>query len=211
MKRPAFWLMLGLPRRRRRRRRRPLLPPGLLDRLARHHDGSRAARSTRAREIMARDGSGRPATGRRRRSACDEETQTFVELEGGGKEAFTRMLRERPLRGLHLARPPLRGRRDQRDDDPLHARRPAVRLRRAARRSGARAPRSTRRRRARIAEAGARASRQVDVDLIASRSSSRARSGGRAAASTTPSPTSGPRRRSTKDATGCSWSSPAIG
>ena len=38
-----------------------------------------------------------------------------------------------PLLGVHLAGAALQGRRDQRDDDPLHAGRPALRLRRAAR------------------------------------------------------------------------------
>ena len=36
------------------------------------------------------------------------------------------------LRGIHLARAALQGGRNQRDDDPVHAGRPAVRLRRAA-------------------------------------------------------------------------------
>ena len=47
-----------------------------------------------ARAIATRDGLG-PAGFRQAASfAGDEEAQTFVELEGGGKEAFTRMLRE---------------------------------------------------------------------------------------------------------------------
>ena len=52
-----------------------------------------------ARAITARDGLG-PAGFRQAASfALDGEAQTFVELEGGGKEAFTRMLRD----GLYSA------------------------------------------------------------------------------------------------------------
>jgi hypothetical protein len=47
-----------------------------------------------ARALMARDGLG-PADYRQATSfALDSEAQTFVELEGGGKQAFTRMLRD---------------------------------------------------------------------------------------------------------------------
>ncbi len=47
-----------------------------------------------ARTVMAREGFG-PAGYRQAASFTgDDEAQTFVELEGGGKEAFTRMLRE---------------------------------------------------------------------------------------------------------------------
>ena len=53
----------------------------------------------RARAIVAQEHLG-PAGYRQAASfALDEETQTFVELEGGGKEAFTRMLRD----GLYAA------------------------------------------------------------------------------------------------------------
>jgi hypothetical protein len=52
-----------------------------------------------AQAIMTRDGRG-PADYRQAASfAADEEAQTFVELEGGGKEAFARMLRD----GLYSA------------------------------------------------------------------------------------------------------------
>jgi hypothetical protein len=48
-----------------------------------------------ARAIAARDGLG-PADFRQAASfASDDEAQTFIELEGGGKDAFTRMLRDR--------------------------------------------------------------------------------------------------------------------
>ena len=189
MRRPAFWIVLALLSARRRCHRRPLLPPGLLDRRARHHDGPRARARRGARDRGARRP--RPAGYRQAASFCgDEEAQTFVELEGGGKAAFTRHAARAPLRGVHLARAALQGRRDQRDDDPLHAGRAAVRVhreaeggrarRRARRRGGARgSPRTARRR------GGAWTSRS-------SRWSSRARSGGRRAASITPSPTSAP-------------------
>src|SRR5688572_21906614 len=60
---------------------------------------NRDAALDQARAIMARDGLG-PAGYRQAASfSLDGDTQTFVELEGGGKEAFTRMLRE----GLYSA------------------------------------------------------------------------------------------------------------
>ena len=64
-----------------------------------------------ARDVMAREGLG-PAGYRQAASfALDGEAQTFIELEGGGKDAFTAMLRQRPLLGLHLAGPAVQGRR----------------------------------------------------------------------------------------------------
>jgi hypothetical protein len=48
-----------------------------------------------ARAIAVRDGLG-PAGSRQAASFDgDEEAQTFIELEGGGKDAFTRMVRDR--------------------------------------------------------------------------------------------------------------------
>jgi hypothetical protein len=59
----------------------------------------RDAAMREARAIASRDGLG-PAGYRQASSfALDEETQTFVELEGGGKDAFTRMMRD----GLYAA------------------------------------------------------------------------------------------------------------
>ena len=52
-----------------------------------------------ARTIAARDQLGPPGYREAASFALDEETQTFVELEGGGKEAFTQMLRN----GLYSA------------------------------------------------------------------------------------------------------------
>jgi hypothetical protein len=48
-----------------------------------------------ARAIMTRDGLGPVGFRQAASFALDDETQTFVELEGGGKDAFTRMLKER--------------------------------------------------------------------------------------------------------------------
>jgi hypothetical protein len=47
-----------------------------------------------ARAIAARDHLGPPDFRQAASFAGDDEAQTFVELEGGGKDAFTRMLRE---------------------------------------------------------------------------------------------------------------------
>lgn len=52
-----------------------------------------------AREIMRREGLGPPGYRQAASFSLDSEAQTFVELEGGGKEAFTRMLRD----GLYAA------------------------------------------------------------------------------------------------------------
>ena len=195
VKRPAFWILLWSRLPGRGRRRRPLLPAGLLHRRARHHDGPRAARSTDARAIAARD---QPRAGRlsrrRHRSALDDEAQTFVELEGGGKDAFTRdaaraastpptpgasgtSRKARPTRRRSASRPTA-GRTGSssscKEDAPGAALDAATRARRSPR---------TRR--------GALERRPHAVHA----SSSRARSGGRAAASITRSPTSVRRRR----------------
>jgi hypothetical protein len=52
-----------------------------------------------ARGLMARDGLGPEGYRQAASFALDNDAQTFVELEGGGKEAFTRMLRD----GLYSA------------------------------------------------------------------------------------------------------------
>ena len=57
----------GLPR--RHGGRRPLLPSGVLDRRARHHDDARAGARRRARDRHARSPGARRIPGRRRRSA----------------------------------------------------------------------------------------------------------------------------------------------
>ena len=56
-----------------------------------------------ARDVMAREKFG-PASYKQAASFTgDDEAQTFVELEGGGKEAFTRMLRDQSTRHTHGA------------------------------------------------------------------------------------------------------------
>ncbi len=92
MRRPAFWILLAF------------LSAGAVV-VAIHYfprafsilalditmDRSHALDS--ARQIAARDGLG-PSDYREAASfSGDDEAQTFVELEGGGKAAFTRMLR----------------------------------------------------------------------------------------------------------------------
>jgi len=52
-----------------------------------------------ARTVAARDGLGPPGFREAASFSGDDEAQTFIELEGGGKAAFTRMLRE----GLYAA------------------------------------------------------------------------------------------------------------
>ena len=73
--------------------------------------------------------------------ASDSEAQTFIELEGGGKEAYARTLRDGLYAGLHLAGSPVQGRREARDADPVPPGRRAVRLPRAARGAARRARR----------------------------------------------------------------------
>src|SRR5262249_37062564 len=54
----------------------------------------RAHALDQARQIAARDGLGPTGFGEAASFSGDDEAQTFVELEGGGKATFTRMLRE---------------------------------------------------------------------------------------------------------------------
>ena len=162
----------------------------------------------RARELMARDSLG-PAGYRQAASfALDSEAQTFIELEGGGKDAFTAMLRnglysaytwrvrqfkegethETTIRFTPEGRP--YGFVEKLTEDA-----PGAALD-AGRRAG---DRRTRRRRA-----GTSTCRS-------SRSPSRARSAASAGGSTTPSPTSAPAPPPAKAAIGCGWSCPATG
>ena len=98
MKRPAFWLLLGLLS----------IAAGLVG----YHyfpqafsivsldiTMDREHALEQARGIMTRDRLGPPDYRQAASFGLDEETQTFVELEGGGKEAFTRMMRD----GLYAA------------------------------------------------------------------------------------------------------------
>ena len=152
-------------------------PQAFSDRRARHHDGPRAGARRGARDRDARPARAGRTTARRRRSRGDDEAQTFVELEGGGKDAFTRMLRDGlyaaytwRVRQFKEAKPTRRRSASRPDGRPYGFVETAEggRARRGARRRrGARA--SPKRRRAR---AGTSTSRR-------SRSSSRARSAGR--------------------------------
>ena len=94
MKRPAFWLLLGLAS-----IAAALVGyryfPQAFSIVALDITMDREQALEQARGIMMRDRLG-PAGFRQAASfGLDEETQTFVELEGGGKEAFTQMMRDR--------------------------------------------------------------------------------------------------------------------
>ena len=93
-----------------------------------------------------------------------------ADLRGAGRRRQGRVHADAaraPLRGLHLARAALQGRRDQRVHDPLHAGRPAVRLRRAAQGRRARARRSTPRRRGGSPKTARRTRWNVDLSKFA--------------------------------------------
>jgi Type II CAAX prenyl endopeptidase Rce1-like len=94
VKRPAFWILLGVVSLAAMAAALHYFPRAFsivaLDITMNREQALRAAQ-----DIMTRDHLG-PADFRQAASfALDDETQTFVELEGGGKEAFTRMLRDR--------------------------------------------------------------------------------------------------------------------
>ena len=161
------------------------------------------ARALMDRERLGPDGYRQAAS-----FALDDEAQTFVELEGGGKDAFTAMLRD----GLYSAYTwrvrqfkegevhetlvrftpdgrPYGFRERLKEDAPGAALTPTTRGGLRKRRDGEVAGRSS--------------------TLLARRAVHR--SAARAAASITPSPTSVPRRRSAKDAIACAWWFQAIG
>ena len=162
----------------------------------------------RARELMTRDPLGPPDYRQAASFTLDGETQTFVELEGGGKDAFTAMLRS----GLYSAytwqvRQFKEGETHETTIrftpegtpygfvEKLKEDAPGAALD-AGRRAGDR--RTWRRR------AGTSTCRR-------SRSPSRDRSAASAAASTTPSPTSAPTPPPVKAAIACAWWCPATG
>src|SRR6185437_16020918 len=96
--RPAFWILLTLASLAAAAVGIRYFPQAFsivaLD-ITMDRDGALAA----ARRIADREGFG-PADYRQAASfALDEEAQTFVELEGGGKAAFTQMMRD----GLYAA------------------------------------------------------------------------------------------------------------
>ena len=199
MKRPAFWLLLGLLS----------IAAGLVG----YHyfpqafsivsldiTMDREHALEQARGIMTRDRLGPPGYRQAASFGLDEEAQTFVELEGGGKEAFTRMMRDglysaytwrvRHFAEGHATRRRSGSRRTAVRTDSSSG---STRTRRAPRCQPLRREPSARRGRARTGR----------WTSPASRSSSRVRSADRAAAWITPSRTSVPRRRSTKGDTGC--------
>ena len=108
MKRPAFWILLGLVSLAATAATVHYFPQAFsIVALDITMDRGRALADARA--IAARDRLG-PAGYRQAASfALNSEAQTFVELEGGGKDAFTRMLREGSTPPT-LARPPFQRR-----------------------------------------------------------------------------------------------------
>ena len=143
-----------------------------------------------ARAIMARDGLG-PAD--YRQAASFARRRRGADVRRAGRRRQGRLHADaarRPLLRLHLARPPVQGRRDQRDDDPLHAGRPPVRLRRAAegRRAGRRhsTPAAART----IAEDGSDGALERGLSKLFTARRAGPGTPSSADASTTPSPTS---------------------
>jgi hypothetical protein len=94
VKRPAFWILLGLVSLAATAAAVHYFPQAFSI-VALDITMTRERALVDARAIVTRDRLG-PADFRQAASfALDSETQTFVELEGGGKTEFTRMLRER--------------------------------------------------------------------------------------------------------------------
>jgi hypothetical protein len=93
MRRPAFWIALALAAAAAAAVGIRYFPDAFsIVALDITMDRGRALAEARA--IAARDGLGPPGFQQAASFAGDQEAQTFVELEGGGKEAFTRMLRD---------------------------------------------------------------------------------------------------------------------
>ena len=124
MKRPAFWILLGLVSLAATAAAVHYFPQAFSI-VALDITMTRERALAEARAIATRDRLG-PADFRQAASfALDSEAQTFVELEGGGKAGVHGDAARRALLRLHLARPSFQGRRDQRDAGPVHPRRPA--------------------------------------------------------------------------------------
>ena len=113
-RKPAFWIAFAVALRGRGRLRVALLPAG-------------AAADQSRRQDVARRGAGRAPprsptgwtsrAGRARRAALfahDGATQNFVELEAGGKPAFTRLLTGDALRAVLVGGAAVQARRDRR-------------------------------------------------------------------------------------------------
>ena len=93
MKRPAFWIVLGLASIAAAGAAWHFFPQAFSI-VALDITMDREAALAAARSLAARDGLGPPGYRQAASFSADEEAQTFVELEGGGKEALTRMLRD---------------------------------------------------------------------------------------------------------------------
>lgn len=92
MKRPAFWILLGLVSVAAAGAAWHFFPQAFSI-VALDITMDREAALTDARALAVRYGFGPSGFRQAASFALDEEAQTFVELEGGGKEALTRMLR----------------------------------------------------------------------------------------------------------------------
>ena len=93
MRRPAFWIVLALISLGAVVAAVHYFPQAFSI-LALDITMDRAHALDQARQIAARDGLGPTGFGEAASFSGDDEAQTFVELEGGGKATFTRMLRE---------------------------------------------------------------------------------------------------------------------
>ena len=122
-----------------------------------------------ARAVAARNSLG--PTGYREAASFggDDEAQTFVELEGGGKEAFTRMLREHLYEAYTWRVRHFKDGETNESTHPLHAGRAAVRLHRASCGRTRPDPRSTRRRRGGLPRSGATSRWNVDLSKFSAR------------------------------------------
>ncbi len=98
MKRPAFWILLALASLAAVAVGVRLFPQAFSI-LALDITMDRERALSDARRILERDQLGPPNYRQAASFALDDEAQTFVELEGGGKEAFTGMMRD----GLYAA------------------------------------------------------------------------------------------------------------
>ena len=100
MKRPAVWILLAARSRSRRPfGRRPTTSPRRSRSSRSTSPWTGTVRWTRRAASSAADRLGPPGYRQAASFGVDEEAQTFVELEGGGKQAFTQMMRD----GLYAA------------------------------------------------------------------------------------------------------------
>ena len=208
MKRPAFWVLLGLVSLAATAAAVHYFPQAFSI-VALDITMTRERALADARAIAARDRLG-PADFRQAASFALDSADADVRRAGGRRQDRVHAHAARAaLRGLHLARAPLQRRRDERDAHPLHARRPALRIRRDA--EGRRAGRGARRRPRRGAapKRSARARWSVDLAPFALvEQGQERRPGGRVDHTFTYERR---RRRSTTAAIACGSWSPAIG